>query len=60
MCAGLRLTTETSDLRQIEAELVLEPVDSITGATSQDADEVIPGKLTSLRCILSVCSDVMS
>ena len=49
MCAGLRVTAETSDLGEIEAELVLEPVDGVAGAASQNTDEVVAGELACLR-----------
>ena len=54
MCAGLRVTTETSDLREVEAELVLQPIDGVTGATGQDADEVVAGEFAGLEGSIGV------
>lgn len=47
---GTRLTmaTETGHLGEIEAELVLEPVDGVTRAPSEHCDEVITSKFASL------------
>lgn len=44
----LAVTTETSDLGEIESELVLKPVDSISGAASENTDQVIASEITSL------------
>lgn len=44
----LRLSTETSDFRKVEAKLVLEPVNSISRTSSEDADEVVPCKFAGL------------
>jgi hypothetical protein len=41
VCALLRVTAETGDEGEVEVELVLEPVDGVCGATSEDLDEVV-------------------
>jgi hypothetical protein len=48
MCAGLRVTAKARDLGEVEAELVLEPVDGIAGAASEDLDEVVACELARL------------
>jgi len=35
------VTAETRDEREIEVEFILEPVDSVCGATCEDFDEVV-------------------
>lgn len=47
---GTRLTmaTETGDLGEVKAELVLKPIDGVTRAASEDCDEVITSKFASL------------
>jgi hypothetical protein len=42
------VTTEACDLGQVQVELVLEPVDGITGATGENADKIIPGEVSGL------------
>ena len=49
MCARMGVSTETCNLREVKGELVLEPVDSVAGAASQDANEVIASEFTSLQ-----------
>ena len=49
MCARMSVSTETCNLREVKGELVLEPVDSVAGAASQDANEVIASEFTSLQ-----------
>lgn len=39
------MATETGNLGEIEAKLVLEPVDGVTRATGEDADEVVTGEV---------------
>ena len=48
MGTGLGVTTKTSNLGEVEAELVYEPVDGVTGAASEDTDEVVAGEVTGL------------
>lgn len=48
------MSTETSNLGKVETELVLQPVDGVTGATSENVDEIISRKLSGL------CITVMS
>lgn len=48
MSAGLAVTAKTGNLGEIEAELVLEPVDSVSGTTGEDTDQVVTSKLASL------------
>jgi len=43
----LSMTTKSSNLRKIELELVLQPVDSISGTAGQDGDKIVAGKVTS-------------
>ena len=44
-----RVSTQSSDLRKIQGELVLQPVDGISRTTRQDLDEIISSEITSLR-----------
>ena len=44
----LTMTTKSSNLGKVELELVLQPVDSISGTASQDGDKTIAGEVTSL------------
>jgi len=44
----LAVTTEPSDLGKVELELVLQPVDSISGTAGQDGDKIVAGEVTSL------------
>jgi hypothetical protein len=48
MCTRLRVTTETSDLGKIESKLVLQPVNSIARTASEDSNQVVTGKVSSL------------
>ena len=43
MRAGLTVTAQTSDLRKIEAEFVLKPVNGVARASREDLDEVVTG-----------------
>jgi len=45
----LTVTTKSSNLGKVELELVLQPVDSISGTASQDGDKIVAGEVTSLR-----------
>ena len=49
VCSGMGLATETSDLGEVEGELVLEPVDGIAGLTGENADKVVACEVTSLK-----------
>jgi hypothetical protein len=44
----LTVTTKSGNLGKVEFELVLQPVDSISGTASQDGDKIVAGKVTSL------------
>jgi len=44
----LTVTPKSSDLGKVELELVLQPVDSISGTAGQDGDKVVTGEVTSL------------
>jgi hypothetical protein len=44
----LTVTTKSSNLGKVELELVLQPVDSISGTASQDGDKIVAGEVTSL------------
>ena len=44
----LTVTTEASNLGKVELELVLQPVNSISGTASQDGDKIVAGEVTSL------------
>ena len=44
----LTVTAKSSNLGKIELELVLQPVDSISGTASQDGDKIVAGEVTSL------------
>jgi hypothetical protein len=46
MGTGLGVTTETRDLGKIQAELVLEPVDGVSGLVGEDANQVVAGQIT--------------
>ncbi len=49
---GLRVTTETRNLGEVELETVHEPVDGLTRLAGQDLDQVITGKVTGrLLCV---------
>lgn len=48
VCTGVGVTTKTGDLGEVESELVLQPVDRVTRATSEDGDQIIASKLTGL------------
>jgi hypothetical protein len=48
MGSWLTVTTKPSNLGEIEPELVLEPVDSISGTTSQDGYKIVAGEVASL------------
>jgi len=48
MSSWLTVTAKSSNLRKVELELVLQPVDSISGTASQDGNEIVPGEVTSL------------
>ena len=50
----LTVTAKSSNLGKIELELVLQPVDSISGTTSQDCDKIVAGEVTSLWTGLAV------
>ena len=59
------MTAETGNLREIEGKFVLQPVDSISGAASQDTDEVVTGKVAGLhagqQCVtLNACMSVLT
>lgn len=54
MSTGLAVTAETSNLRQIELEFVLQPVDSIARAARQNSNKIITGKVSSLDHDVSV------
>ena len=44
----LTVTAKSSNLGKVELELVLQPVDSISGTASQDGDKIVAGEVTSL------------
>lgn len=50
----LTMTAESSNLGKVEPELVLQPVDSISGAAGQDGDKIVAGEVTSLRAGLVI------
>jgi hypothetical protein len=43
------VTAKTGDLREVEGELVLEPVHGITRTTSQNTDEIITSEVAGLK-----------
>jgi hypothetical protein len=43
------VTTKTGDEREVESELVLEPVNGISRTTGEDSDQVIASKFTGLE-----------
>lgn len=45
---GLTVATESRDLREIEGKFALQPINGIARTPSQDADEIVSGKLTGL------------
>ena len=49
MCTGLAVATQASDLGEIKVELVLKPVDCVTGATSEHTNQIVAREFTSLR-----------
>ena len=48
MSARLAVSAETGDLGEVESKLVLQPVDSVTGTTSEHANQVITSEVASL------------
>ena len=45
----MRVTAKAGDLGEVQTELVLKPVDGITGTTSENTDEIIAGEVTGLE-----------
>ena len=52
------MTTETSDLGEVKAELVLQPVDGVARPASKNLNQVVASELTSLK--KSVSKDIQS
>ena len=44
----LTVTAKSCNLGKVEFELVLQPVDSISGTASQDGDKIVASEVTSL------------
>lgn len=44
----LTVATKPGNFGKVELELVLQPVDSISGTASQDGDKIVAGEVTSL------------
>jgi len=44
----LAVTAKSRNLGKVELELVLQPVDGISGTASQDGDKIVAGEVTSL------------
>ena len=45
----LTVTTKPGNLGKVQLELVLQPVNGVSGTASQDGNEVVAGEVTSLR-----------
>jgi hypothetical protein len=48
VCPGLTVAAEPGDLGKVEGKLILEPVDGITRAAGQNADEIVASEVACL------------